>query len=70
MNQGFNMSHPNIDGDSNTIFHVMAHKSYSKSEDVAAFYNNWAHYGLVVVPVVVPVAGVVVGRSHDGGGRD
>ena len=51
-NQGFNMSHPTIDGDSNNICHVVARKSSSKSEAVAAFYNNWGHCGLAVVPVV------------------
>ena len=45
------MSHPTI-GDSNNICHVVARKSSSKSDAVAAIYNNWVHYGLVVVPVV------------------
>ena len=49
--EGFNMAQPTIDGDSNNVCYVVAMKSCSKSEKVAAFYNDWAQCGLAVIPV-------------------
>ena len=48
---GFNMSQPTIDGDSNNICHVVAHKTCTKSMAVAEFYNDWANCGLNIVPI-------------------
>ena len=52
MDEGFNMTQPTIDGDSNNICHMVARKKPSKSEAVAEFYKKWALCGLAVVPVV------------------
>lgn len=49
---GLNMSLPTIDGDSNNICHVIARKSDTKSFAVAEYYNNWAHCGIQVTPIV------------------
>jgi hypothetical protein len=49
---GFNMSQPTIDGDSNNICCVIARKSENKSVLVGAYYRDWALCGLNVTPVV------------------
>ena len=49
---GCNMSMPTIDGDSNNICLTIARKSDTKSASVASFFNDWAHCGIKVVPIV------------------
>lgn len=51
VDDGLIMSMP-IAGDSNNICHRVGVKSDTKSFPVGQFYNNWAHYGIEVVPLV------------------
>ena len=49
---GFTMSQPTIDGDSNNICCVIARNSDNKSVLVGAYYRDWALCGLNVAPIV------------------